>query len=60
MDIDSKTEKQFLEWLYEVIRDDEIDYMWDICGRIGELKAKESVDNAKSVIEKKDFAITIL
>ncbi len=45
--IDGKTVREFLEWLYEVIRDDEIDYMWDICGRIGELKAKESVDKIK-------------
>lgn len=40
--IEGKTEKEFLEWLYQVIGDDEVDYMWSISGRLGELRAIES------------------
>lgn len=42
--VEGKTEREFLEWLYVSIGDDDVDYMWGLSGRIGELKAIESVN----------------
>lgn len=47
--IDNKTEREFLEWLYTFIGDDEVDYMWALSGRIGELKAIELENNIEEV-----------
>ncbi|KKM24541.1 hypothetical protein LCGC14_1603980 [marine sediment metagenome] len=49
--IEGQTELEFLEWIYIVIGDDEVDYMWAISGRIGELRATKSVDNIKKIAE---------